>query len=398
MIQALPLPKSLLLLSPVSARETEGETISLARKYVDGVCAIAALWQGPVTLLLSGFQRRDETLDNVTVRRRELNFTVCTFPNDNRTLRAYLQTAGLVLVPMLPWYRKIVPLCLELNVPVVSDTDHYPKLREDIIRAETKNPLVRWRRLRWVRRLEPDYRTMIRGAAGTQMNGVSTYDAYAPLSRFPLLYLSTRVRRGDLVTEAQRRMRAERLRAGAPLRLVYSGRWNAMKGADDLPRVAAALRQEGVKFVLDIFGGGTLEPELRRAVANAQLENVRLHGALPFPELMRFITNESDLYVCCHRQGDPSATFVETMGAGVPLIGYHREGLGNIVAHAKAGFLSPPDDPSALAARIAQLDRDRDALVSAAEAAAKFAGTHTFENITRMRVEHLRAVARMARP
>lgn len=387
---------TLLILAPVAIPEPAAEAPELPRKFVDGIRAFAGLWNGRVTLLLPKAARRDENLDYVSVLRRELEFDVHTLPYDADGMRVMLEGAALVLVPLVHLYAHVPSLCANLGVPVVCDADYTPAIRRDNVRASTRNPILRWRRLWWLRRMEPRYRVMIQRAAGAQLLGVPAYETYAKLNRMPLLYFDTRVRRAMLVTEEQMKARAERLRAGAPLRLVYSGRLNAAKGADDLLRVAGALRRRAVKFSFDIFGDGNLAGQMRRAVDGPGWKKVHLHGAVPFPELMRFVTNESDLFVCCHRQGDPSTTFIETMSAGVPLVGYAREGLREIVSPAQAGWVSPCDDVEALAARITELDGARETLVAGAYAAAGFTRSKSFEETMSRRVNHLRAVAEKA--
>ena len=60
-------------------------------------------------------------------------------------------------------------------------------------------------------------------------------------------------------TEAEMRARETLRAAGGPLRLVYSGRLETMKGAQDLLPVARRLIERGVDFTLDIFGTGSLD-------------------------------------------------------------------------------------------------------------------------------------------
>lgn len=387
------LKNTLLLLSAVSVPEPEEEVLELPRKFLDGLSAFAHLWDGALKVLLPKATRRDDNLDYVSVDHRACGFEIIPLPKDEKTLRAHIHDAKIVLVPLTSLYVQLMARCREGGVPIVYDADNSPGVREGIIRAETKNALLRWRRILWVRRMESQFQAMIRTAAGAQLHGIPAYQAYAAESRAPLLYFDTRVRRSMLVTTQELNARAERLRAGRPLRLVYSGRWTRSKGVDDLPRVANALVRQRVPFTLDIFGGGVLGENLRGALAEMQLDNVRLHGQLPFPELIRFIKDECDVFVCCHRQGDPSATFMETLSAGIPLVGYDREGLRGLIAHSNAGWLSPPQDVGALASRIAQLDRDRDSLIAASDAAAAFTITRTFEEMFRTRVAHLHAIA-----
>jgi glycosyltransferase involved in cell wall biosynthesis len=99
-----------------------------------------------------------------------------------------------------------------------------------------------------------------------------------------------------------------------------------------------------------------------------------------------------DLFVCCHRQGDPSCTYLETLSAGVPIVGYANEAFEGLVRLGKFGWTVPMNDPARLADEIARLDRSRAELGSAARAAIEFARQHSFEATFQRRVDHLAAV------
>jgi glycosyltransferase involved in cell wall biosynthesis len=199
------------------------------------------------------------------------------------------------------------------------------------------------------------------------------------------------VRERRLVAERTLEERLQRLRTGAPLRLAFTGRLAAIKGADHLPRVARSLRRLGVDFTLDVCGSGPLEGRIRALASRWELQPaVRLRGVLDFEtELLDFVSREVDLFVCCHRQGDPSCTYLETMACGVPIAGYANEAFARLAAHARTGWTAPLDDPDALARRIAALDRDRAELERGARRARAFAAQHLFEATMDRRVEHL---------
>ena len=106
-------------------------------------------------------------------------------------------------------------------------------------------------------------------------------------------------------------------------------------------------------------------------------------------ELLPLVTDDVDLFVCCHRQGDPSCTYTETMSCGTPIAGYDNEAFQGMVKHSGTGFLSPMDRPRALARLIADLNSDRPRLADASLAALDFASAHDFESTMSGRVEHM---------
>src|SRR6185437_9992877 len=105
-----------------------------------------------------------------------------------------------------------------------------------------------------------------------------------------------------------------------------------------------------------------------------------LKGNMDFrTELVPFVTDQVDLFVCCHRQGDPSCTYLETMSCGVPIAGYDNEAFRGVAAHSDSGWLSPLNRPDLLAARIAGIARNPAELAVHSQRALGFARRHTFE-------------------
>lgn len=167
---------------------------------------------------------RDWTLDSMVVAPAELPFTVQALPPTDAARREMIRSAGIVFAALVPRHVHIADLGAAENEPVTYDADMPPAVRAGIIRAETPNPLRRWRRLLWNRQLETRYRTAIKKARGIQCNGTAAFEAYRALSPRPLFYLNTRVRHAMLATSEERAARRARIGAGEPLHLVFSGR------------------------------------------------------------------------------------------------------------------------------------------------------------------------------
>jgi glycosyltransferase involved in cell wall biosynthesis len=175
-----------------------------------------------------------------------------------------------------------------------------------------------------------------------------------------------------------------------PLRLTFSGRLIAMKGADHLITLANLLKQRGVLFRFDIFGDGNLLPMMKNRVEHYQLtERVFLHGAVDFAtELLPFISNQVDLFVCCHRQSDPSCTYLETYSCGVPIIGYNNRAHQGILDIHDVGWSVKMNAINDLATKIEYLSQHREEIKQKAQTAIEFARNHTFENTFKNRMDH----------
>jgi glycosyltransferase involved in cell wall biosynthesis len=235
-------------------------------------------------------------------------------------------------------------------------------------------------------------------ANGVQCNGTPTYTAYKALTPFPHLFFDTRIEEAMLATSENISARYVGLGSDHPLHLVFSGRLTLMKGVDHLCLVAAHLRKLGVRFEMSICGDGDWAAQLRKDVDKMDLGDlVRLRGTLDFKtELIPFVTKEAHLFVCCHRQGDPSCTYLETMACGVPIVGYANEALRGLVEASGVGWITAINRPIELAEKIASLYRTPSALLASAHRSQAFAREHTFEKTFRRRVEHLDRVAASA--
>lgn len=392
---------TLLLLPALEANAGANGTFILTRKFIEGVREYAKLWPGRVSVAIQRASGPADNLDQVAVHPNDLPFALqwIDLRREPAELNAKISDAAVVLVSLVDRHVHLASECVRLGVPLVYITEYSEQTRRQIVNAETRNPVLRWRREQWTIKLERDYEQAVRLAAGLQCNGTPTYDAYRRLNPNALLYFDTRVRAHELASSQTIGRRTEKMLAGGPLRLAFSGRLIPMKGVDHLPLVAAELKRLGVPFTLSICGDGALQDELRREFERRGLSNqVQMRGVLDFhSQLLPFIASSVDLFVCGHRQGDPSCTYLETMSCGTPIAGYDNEAFRGLVATSNVGWLSPLDQPELLARRIADLHGHRSALAQGAFDSLAFAARHTFEKTMEARVEHLLRCARIGR-
>ena len=369
----------------------------LTRKFLEGVREYGRFWPGSIAVWVQRLTKSDGNLDHIEVHPSELPFELKWIEGDEREDDRFLpaiRSADLVLAALVDRHVALAEWCQRHGVPLVYVSEYSIKTRQQIVRAETRNPIVRWRRHVWTTRLENAYRDAVRGATGVQCNGLPTHNAYKSINPRALLYFDTRVRAEQLVSNATLTHRLDEMRRGGPLRLAFSGRLIAMKGADHLPHVARELKRQGVPFIFYICGGGTLEARMRDDIARFGLGDcTRLRGVLDFErELLPLISREVDLFVCCHRQGDPSCTYLETYSCGVPIVGYDNEAFAGLAALSSVGgpgWVTPMDDPITLARRIADLANRREEIAAASHNALAFAARHTFEHTMENRVQHM---------
>lgn len=366
--------------------------IRLTGKFISGMQSYVDQWDGPVTVLIEpNVDDRSENLDDVWLHTDELPFQVVVAKHDSDLAKKTMLSAGVVMGGPHHRMHHAAKTCADAGVPFVMVTEYSLKTRLQIVDAD--NPVFwrRWRRRRWQMGQEKSIVASIRQSAGLQCNGTPTFEAYRDLNPNTLLYFDSRVSRHMIPSEPGLATRGLSFSTERPLRLAFSGRLNLMKGADHLVRVAVELRRLGVPFRLSIYGDGPLAQDMSEAIWSQGLANeVVMGGVLNFnSELMPQIREHTDLFVCCHRQGDPSCTYLETLACGVPIVGYDNEAFAGMLRICPAGVAVPMNDYQTLAREITRLVQSPKVLLQKAYAGLAFAGKHTFESEFSARIKHL---------
>lgn len=373
----------------------DGDQLVFDRKFYDGMLQYLEFWGGPVRCIAASSEGPRPAFGLVAMKPGEMPFEPVVVGSTREINPSHLAPGDVVLasgdaVNQL----HLAALCQKLDIPCVYSIEYVPETRYQIAELSTKNPVVRARRKFYVWNTERARRRAFRAAAGLQCNGTPAFEEYAT-EQNRLLYFDTRVHTKDVIGESALETRLRELEQGKPLRLAFSGRLIAMKGADHLIGVAQAVRNLGCPFELTIYGTGELEQTLRSEAGRYGLSDVvRLPGAVDFyGQLLPDMREKVDLFVCLHRQSDPSCTYLETLSCGVPIVGYDNRAFSGLAERAEIGWLVKMNDVQGVASVIARLSADRAELARKSAAARTFAKAHDFEATFGTRIEHLRATA-----
>jgi colanic acid/amylovoran biosynthesis glycosyltransferase len=386
---------TLVVISPLRGFQLPSGNIVLTEKFVDGLKLYRELWGGPILHLCAPASGPSDNLDNIEVAMKTPDFDTICAPMSAAFLKAALPKRSIVLASVGEDFNGVAAVCREAGVPCVYVTEYSLRTRTQIAETYQRNALHgAWGKLRQVEQ-EIRQRRAISMAAGVQCNGLPTFNSYKSLSRSPLLFFDSRFDDETLIPDDRLLAKMRRRTMDDKIRLVFSGRINRMKGADDLPLVASYLREMCIPFEMLICGDGEYLPNLQKDVAARGLtDSVRSAGVLDFKtELVPLVTEFADLFVCCHRQGDPSCTYLETMACGVPIVGYANDAFSALADFSKVGWVTPMSDPLALARTIEQLHRNPQEIDHASRSARSFASKHTFRDSFKRRINHLRSVS-----
>lgn len=385
---------TLSLLPAFKVKLLPGNQVVITRKFIEAVLLFERLWAGPVQVVIEETLDAVEDVDKKTIDIRDLPFKLNIVSYDANNLIEYLDKT-IVLASANHRQNHISKVCKLASASCIYTLEYTLKTRRQIVDVSTRNLLLRARKRMWERNQELKQRKAVALADGIQCNGVPIYEEYKSLSRDPLLFFDTRITDDLLATEEDIENRAQNWSDDAPLRLVFSGRLNQMKGADHLLDVAYELKRLGTNFELYISGSGVLEEAMHQRIQQDGLGDcVKMMGVPDFKsEFLPFVKSTIDLFVCCHRQGDPSCTYIETMSCGVPIVGYANEAFEGIVRYSNAGWLVDMNQPRLMAKKIAELSRAKDEIKQMSFASLKFARHHTFHETFQARVNHLQQLA-----
>jgi D-inositol-3-phosphate glycosyltransferase len=143
------------------------------------------------------------------------------------------------------------------------------------------------------------------------------------------------------------------------------GRLVPRKGVDTVIRgVARLIKQHGYAARLVIVGGDTAEPDPTRTPEIGRLQtisadegiadHVLFTGYRP-RDVLRYWYSAADIFAVTPWYEPFGITPLEAMACGTPVVGADVGGIKYSVCNGETGFLVPPNDPEALAERLAYL-------------------------------------------
>ncbi|SEO75860.1 glycosyltransferase [Amycolatopsis saalfeldensis] len=152
--------------------------------------------------------------------------------------------------------------------------------------------------------------------------------------------------------------------SGGDAAVVFVGRLDAEKNVDELVRAVARVP----RIRAEIVGDGSCRAALTELAAELGVaDRVRFHGFVPDAELVR-IYGRGQLFCMPGTAELQSLATMEAMAAGLPVVAADAMALPHLVHNGHNGYLYPPGDVAALAARLAELagNEDRRAAMGAA--------------------------------
>ena len=311
-----------LLIYSAAPAQHRADGLWLDAKFVQGMERHVADWPGPVSVVLRGLGA--DLPFGVHCPPGSLGFDLTTLRR-GEPIAPHVADDTVLVVASADDFESLdfSTMTRRIGAKLIYVLEYTLRTRLSILRMDhTRNLVRRARSGLWILQQERRLRRALRAADAVEFNGYPAHDTYRRLARDVHLYLDNRLSADLMATGEEMAARAARLRSGAPLRLIHSGRLEPTKGAQDLLPVMDKLSALGVQATLDIYGTGSMEDKIRAGLDRFD-GRVRLHAPVDFArELVPINRTQADLFLSCHRQSDPSCTYLEAMGCGLAVAGY----------------------------------------------------------------------------
>jgi colanic acid/amylovoran biosynthesis glycosyltransferase len=383
---------SMSLIPSLNCEQTPEGKLTLTTKFLEGLKEYAIHWPGSITLfvrIVSESNLRGE-MDLIEIHPNDLPCKLSLRSDRFGYDKQRLEQSDLIFLSRDQMAAH--EMVRGSGIPVVYALEYPLSCRLEILAATVRNPVRR--AVRTLREYHHEKRLIdnLKRSAGIQCNGTPAYEAYQALSSSAFLFFDGRSDESQVIGAQHLKERLEDFEESErPIRLAFSGRLTAMKGPQYLPQIAQDLEHIGVPYTMEIFGSGDMEESLREEVQRLQLgEHVSVKGPVHFrSELIPHMSSSIDLFVCCHVQGDPSCTYLETLSCGVPIVGFGNSALTGLSARSNSCRTVPVHQTVDVAEAIAALSNNREEVTDRSLRAREFALQHTFKKTFKKRVEHM---------
>lgn len=389
------IPRMLTMIHLNTARIDQGKLI-VDRKFHVGMQSYIQKIRSPIVSIQPETTADNQIMDAVEVPLNQLGYGVLTVQTDKTNLalpKEHARMRDQIGKSKLMYGDGLgsTAFARELSVPYILMREYDRRTQIKVTTSQVTSSLRQGvRALRWtsdyLRRDIPD----MRRAHSIHCNGYPMFDETKMFNKNRLLFLDSRMSESMVISQDQLERRLATLE-GRPLRMLYSGRYESIKGAVDVIRVALECMKLGIKFELHCYGQGDLKPQMQELAAQSTGDaQIFIHDAVTYPQLVQ-ISQGFDLFLCCHVQADPSCTYLESFGAGLPIVGYDNRMWLRLSQDSRVGMFSPMGQPELVAKDVQKFVLNRSLLRQSSQRARRFALEHCFEREYERRTDAINA-------
>jgi len=166
--------------------------------------------------------------------------------------------------------------------------------------------------------------------------------------------------------------------------LIYMGRLGPEKNLPFLLRAFAGVSQAFNQAKLLIIGDGPERNNLQERVKLMGIEkSVYFTGLVPYDQMPKYLAM-GDAFVTASVTEVHPLSLIESMAAGLPVLGIQSPGIGDTVQNGKTGYLIAEENLAGFTASMARLVVDREARTRMSTAARDIVVRYAIENTTQL--------------
>lgn len=354
---------------------TKDGAVALPWRSLSGYLETAKLWPGPFQVIAPPCS----TTHAETTWTKVLDLPFDVVVADNLPLAARRFNPHVITALHRPDQAWVA----DFRFPAAVTTEFDFIIRLEQLRSRKLSALESARSVAGLAKRERVLRDMAHRAAGLQCNGQRAFSAYGRGSRNAIQFNDHRIFAEDLSSLPASKQ------PGARLQVAFSGRLIPEKGALDVLKLATECERRSLPVDVHVLGDGPYASHFQKGVP----KNLVFHGFMNFdPQWKDFMRNRIDIAVLPHPQGDPSMTYFEAMGCGVPVLGYPNSTWAPFVERHGGGWVSRSATGSALADTCEGLLTHPSRIVRARTQGLAYMREQPFETVMQRRVDHLMSV------
>ena len=379
----------------------ERGSLFIDRKFHLGMQNYVAAVAQPIVSIHPESDRSEMTMDMVEVPLTELGYSVIAINRGSDATKAIADASRMVeqiRASQLVYGGGLgsEAICTDLKIPQIAVLEYDFATQIKISTSYVVSPLRKAARAMKVSIDHVKNIGNLRRSVGINCNGYPVFDATAKYNSNRVLYLDSRMYQSLVISREALEARLLRPSA-APLKLLFSGRYDPIKGALDAVRVGLACLEQGLDVELHCYGQGIQRDEMSRLASQPSArDRIHIHDAVTYPELVE-IARDFDIFVCCHVQADPSCTYLESFGSGLPIVGYANTMWRRLSEESQAGLCSPLNNPQRVVDDIKRLTADVGLRNALSRRARDFALAHAFEPEFKLRTDDINRMLDLTR-
>lgn len=221
-------------------------------------------------------------------------------------------------------------------------------------------------------------------------HGRDTFDHFQGFSQNPHLVHNIHLKPADRIAPDQLAVKITECSRG-PLKIIYAGRVHPDKGVSEWIETLRLAKAAGVEISAKWLGTGPQLNQAREAVDRLGLQSaVSFSGSVEDRQELLSELRNAHVMLFCHLTPESPRCLIEALAVGTPIVGFGTAYSEDLISGHGGGQLTAMD-PSVLAERLIELDRDRKVLARLIEQAARDGYHMNDEAVFRHRAELIRA-------